>query len=1738
MPRYTAKLSDGRTVTLEADSQPSEDDILKAVADYKTPEPPPPAPEPPKPVEAPFKLPFQVANPYEAQAASLAAGMENPSADKPFVPIPRPFQRGFTIGREGIQMNPESIPHALLREGANQLISIPEFLETPKGILSTLAAPAAPAATATTFAGLSAKGVYETAQQEAEDWDKKTPAEKAASILRTTAGGAMTYFLGKGALEMGIRGAARILPKAAQEASKDLEAPGRPSEGQKAVVVPKAAESALSEEEARYLRAEQEGMSTPVDVVPEPAQQEGLPFARRRLAGQFMGINRQTGRIEVYPEEFSKWLKSVPENRRSKAVRSRLGEEEIHLKTSDQDATTYWGRLSAAEKAIAERIYTGKWGGRKFYPGLGELDLAHEAIRMRMQRLARMDLSESAEAALKERWSVQSLDTLSNTIRAIREGMTKATPEQKAMMDRMLQNVGGAQAALASGQTPARSKTPKDIASMSPQEVVDWKKATAYGPDTPAQLAQSLSADDLPALESERDRLRKEVESDLATATPETADKIWAQTGPKSLKAQTLNEIIDAKKAEPAAIRKGAGKEEPGFFLPDVPKGAEVERSLNLQRTGEGTGLKIWPIELDWNQPGKEGAYRPISDAEAAASPKELGKILTSDARIGGSQLPVSSSRRLTVLLDRKNGEVHIVSTYPHGRSGALAVNPAKSGEAKPNVPLADLLDRYKPIYSILRDSPIKNFHQRFENLDAYQQQFGEEALQRSQESLGPQAIAHQAGEPSTPPQYPGGLEEEGPQDSELKAFHDFFEGEVPETKNDFDRLIGNAAATATRQMVNAVHKAYLEESRLNPGASPEENVEGALSKLYEDLKKSDTRTQFIDSAQRRLRQGMAPTVQKGEVAPPEKYAYETGGPAAINKQLAEDLSAIGESFRLGVANRESRDLIARSFDASANAPNNIARRIENGIRIQSAGYKGALGKLQKLAGEIPGNPQVLSAANAVVQSGFDKSKIPDFQSQVAKGKAEAQRLLNSSSWRDRRIGRVWDRNQDQLKAELDYAEAHWDDPELKSTASRMAIQLENMRRALKNNGIKVKRAENYLPGRYDMSAWNGTHAFFKMPKVWGTKWRQPKVFKDYYQASSVGPYVAATRDGASLVGHAARKAMEMISRQKWQDTLKQMNGPTGDPIAVDSKFSQGRFTPGKEGYVDIDMGGKHLSVHEDFAPIVRQLTGRSVIEDWAPSRIALHFEQLLKHNLLLGDFFHFGRMAYYAASIMGRAAGWRKGWTSIDIDPRDVKEAVNRGVITQKEADWANTPVKFKGSTITRRELLHEFEKGGFNIGQIQDALYKDLYTKGTPVSGPVAKTWSAITDPTTGRYNRFLFDRFSRGLMAESAVKEFERQSAKLGPGADHEKLVRDISRDLNNYYGNLGRQGIFKAKWQQDLARLFFLAPQWVEGLVNKELVGYSRLSGLSKLTGQRRGLTTLGTTGTAMGKGLAAMFVLTQGLNLITRGKPTWDNEEKGHKFDAWIPSGGGREEGMWLSPMAVFNELTHDIYRLSETKPTVADAVSQIAGNKQSPILRALMIAKTGQLSTGEMATTSAGRLEGAAGALLPVPISFGKGLRSIGHAVAPNLVAPTPPGQLQRQLASSIGLKFEPQMSVVSEVGNMAKDFLVKEGLKSETGWRQEMTDEPGYSKLRQALREGNEREARKNLEALRKTRTDKQILKAMKNWSVKPFTGTKKEERMFLDSLSDPELAKYDQAQDRRQREYEAFLDWYMRQP
>lgn len=1203
--------------------------------------------------------------------------------------------------------------------------------------------------------------------------------------------------------------------------------------------------------------------------------------------------------------------------------------------------------------------------------------------------------------------------------------------------------------------------------------------------------------------------------------------------------------------------------------------------------------------------------------------PGVLAQRLVQDARRSNRD-PVSLTKRVTLLVDKQTGKATLVSTYPHGRSGAMLVDPSVS-TIRAHRSLTDILKRYRPVASLLLDEPVQNFRQPFDSLGDFEAKLGTDARRASQQTF--EEPLREGEQPE-----PGSWEKGTPiTDAEAGSILDHITTEVgrfdevtdvkaslsalkedtnPQVLSAYrklaDRLIQQNPDLSDEGLINQLaqniydnhatapdYETFVKRTMAQGGATYREGAPaGPTPKASETAKELTMRARRAPTsvlpgnippeAAARLGSQPAPPVPEGTLEPAKSRSFPYGtlqtrpdlqpprepagrsanvptvqgalhegvpgeakppdttpatdSPAAFDKavQAAKDeIDRVGDAVRLLTTRAALVSDIAKTIDIVDNRKNNEATQAETNIRLASVEKPSGVARYTQPWQR--GNREVLSAANAVVEAQFNVGKLADFQNDLATAKANAAQMAQSASWRERRLAKAYQRDIAASEAEVEYAQNHWNDPELKSTARRVKISLDQQYALEKAKGFDLNKEEGYVPHRL-LGVWGGAETLFQLPRVLGTKYRAPRTFSTHYEALAAGPYMRVTHDVASLVGHRVRQGLGNIYRHEWKEGLKVVQLPGGVPLAIEPKYgTHGAVSP-DPAYKVIDTGLGPLAVHEDVYKPLRGLLASSYFDNSPIAGGLLHLEQQLKHSLLIGDFFHFARMFYYGTSIIGKEAlgAGKSGWSMLNIAERDIPEAVRKGVISQKDANWANE--KILG--LTRRQIVDmAYKQFGANLGKVSDALYKDLLTELTPTAGPIRRTVARVADPSVGRYNRFLFEQMTRGLMAESIVREFERQSK--GRAYNPDALMRDIVRDINERFGNIGRQGFFKSKTAQDFMRLIGLAPQWVEGMARTEARTYGRLSGGSKLLGQRKNVTTLGTTGSAMGKALVFMFGLTQAVNYITRGKSTFQNEEDGHKLDAWIPSWGSNGEGFWFNPLSVFMELSHDLYRLGTAKlqqdKPVGDAVIDILANKASPISRALLVMGTGKNPRGEKITSTLGRFgTEPLKAMAPLPITFGKYAQAAGHAIVPGVVPPVPPGQMQRQAFGSAGLKIEPALSQPATIHRLADKFMRSEGLKRNSGWEQVQTDEPSYTKLRQAIRDGDNRRAKTVYDELTNNRTPQQIAKHMKQSSRAPFTGSGASEKAFIGSLDDKQLEAYSRAQEKMLDDYEAFSDWF----
>lgn len=749
-----------------------------------------------------------------------------------------------------------------------------------------------------------------------------------------------------------------------------------------------------------------------------------------------------------------------------------------------------------------------------------------------------------------------------------------------------------------------------------------------------------------------------------------------------------------------------------------------------------------------------------------------------------------------------------------------------------------------------------------------------------------------------------------------------------------------------------------------------------------------------------------------------------------------------------------NRKIMTGTFDASDNMSKIAGQQARKGLEI---GQK-----------EIE-----LEAATAVREAKGDRNNLQTFLAQSQKGgnkKAEAavRYAINN-----------WDRLQDLTKR----AGKLFDDE----------INFENL------NGIDVDYTPGYVPHIYDTDLLMGTGRPFVISGrrgLGGTAFKKGRTFNTIFDAIEMG-YTPKTLNIAHLAEHRIRTGQQLINRKHWADGLKSVYDPTDQlPIVTDlirkqRASGQGFYETAPWGFVPMEIiPGHRVAVHEAYLNLFRALNGTSAISSTVPGQALLRLAGGIKHGLLVFDTYHASRISQKELVLTGKVS-YGKGQSLLEYADRDLARAVNAGLIPQEIANWV----------VANRPTANLLIKAGLNVGRIHEALFPEF----------IRKIWGL------GTFNKWVFEKLTRGAMMESGLIEFERVK-NARPDLSDVQVARQVARDLNFYFGNIGRQGIFKSQTMLDMSRLVGLAPQWVESMAQTETRGMLQTAkGLTYDPIVHKNIL-IGTLGKGIGQGLLAYFIGTQILNLATRRQFTWQNEEEGHKLDAWIPDVTGKSKGFFLSPFSVVAELTHDAIRYSHTEPSKLAVAARIASNKLSPIFRAGIVLLSGEQYDKRYIVNDWNRIKAAGIALAPTPIPASPILKGVEY-----------PGQIQRQLTASMGVKTEPAPTASTQIRDKARRFMESEGKKRDIIFQR--TEEPGYGDLRNALRRDDKKEALKIINRLLESHKEKDIRETMKSAKDRAFT-SKKLETKFKDTLTDKELDLYDQARQESDDEYQKFLE------
>lgn len=660
--------------------------------------------------------------------------------------------------------------------------------------------------------------------------------------------------------------------------------------------------------------------------------------------------------------------------------------------------------------------------------------------------------------------------------------------------------------------------------------------------------------------------------------------------------------------------------------------------------------------------------------------------------------------------------------------------------------------------------------------------------------------------------------------------------------------------------------------------------------------------------------------------------------------------------------------------------------------------------------------------------------------------------------------------------------------------------------------GIDTDEFSGYVKHAYDQDVFLGKGRPVILGKPTGTgvssAFRKERVFKDYASAIKAG-YEPQSLDIADLTESRVRAGQRMINRRNWIKSFQEVQNPIdGRPVVIEPSTQPGGKQVVPVGYTIMEpLPGIRLGVHDAFVNVIRDITG----EGWGGliAKAALRFEGEIKHGTLLFDTFHASRIMQKQLALTRQKPSWNKGLSILEYGDKMLDSAVSQKLISKEMADYArkNRPVA---------DLLM---KEGLNVGRITENLWND-------VSKPlVEKLLGEKVGGFIHGVNKFVFDKVTRGAMLESALIEFERQK-KSNPALSDREIAARVARDINVYFGNVGKQGIFRNQKMQELANLAFLAPSWIESMARSELGAYKQGASLASDIARGRAYT-VGTLARGMGSGLLAYAVGSQIINLVTRGQFTWDNKEEGHKLDAWIPDFSGKTDGYFVSPFSVVADLTHDMLRYHHSEGTWLKAGSRVLSNKFSPMTRATAMLLFGKDFFGRTQNADMDRIARAGAMLVPVPLAAGSIVTGEKY-----------PGEGQRKVMGSFGIKAELVPTKVSQIYDKANRFIEEQGSpKAKANLERKKAEgiqESDYRDLKNALISGDMKAAQEEYQKLITEKGKKPFLITDYFQSVdRPFTGSSVEEGKFKRSLNQDDRQLYDEARAERKKllaKYKAF--------
>lgn len=695
-----------------------------------------------------------------------------------------------------------------------------------------------------------------------------------------------------------------------------------------------------------------------------------------------------------------------------------------------------------------------------------------------------------------------------------------------------------------------------------------------------------------------------------------------------------------------------------------------------------------------------------------------------------------------------------------------------------------------------------------------------------------------------------------------------------------------------------------------------------------------------------------------------------------------------------------------------------------------------------------------------------------------------------------------------QALAAIGFAEQHWDrlHPVAELYGKITDAQVDHEQAA----GVEtLHRKGGYVFHMTDVAAMNPLPDLGGAGGVVASPFLKTRDYATYADAIAAGQ-VPKSLNAVDLLQRRMTLGQKLINHGAWVDGMFRVLDPkTQTPIVTHTitKVRQDgkQYEDAPSGYVKMTYGPQTFAVMRGYDGLFRALVTPGTVRNSLPGKILMESAGTIKHSMLLFDSYHLGRLMFWSAMVRGMGLpgnplSHRQGLTLLDNTIPEIERMAAQDEIPK---DWAVDLIESK-------RQLNLLVKNGLNVAGVADNIAPHFIQE----------------LPGIGTFNKFLFQKYQRGATAEAGLIELRRQ-LKQNPGVAEDVVARQVAKDLNTRFGNLQNQSWIKNKNMAEIMRMFFLAPQWNESLIRSEIGAARELGGsLKALTvgdkmadGSRQRHLRMGLLGRAVITAVIGQFLANQILNWITRGKPTWENEEEtdAAKLSAYIPDVVGNGPGYFLNPLTLPAEISELLLKKTERTGDFTQAAKQFLASRLGPLGRVPYTLATREDELGAKLKTGNEVIGQMASSLLPIPISAGSVYR-FGKQMVSSEKEEAYPGQFQRQLFQTFGVKLDSAPTADQRLRTLATRFNREKGITPSAEFFH-----GDYYDLDRAAIVGNERDMRNALELVLQRKTKDDIRKHYERWVKGPFTGNAARETEFKRTLNAEQLEKYDQARAKR---------------